>query len=279
MSNKSTATGRRGITQASPQLGCRLLVGANAESLEVDIPTLYDHMEAYLQRPDVLEQLKSSSEPLNPFIGFVAMIGLAITKVAELPPSPGYEPLLIRYGVDPVVARGLARIAIRRGRRRAAESGWRRYVFDALRFLAEPRQRGAILRRAQLLLQAWDKTSIIETVFDEIGLSETEFIGLLKALVEGRVVDCRRITEIAAQLAPHSSPGRGPKIREASAAHEFFLAAIERITGAHAYTWNAVEGNFTDPATKATRMEFNEADFDPRPAHRRRKAGRGVEFD
>src|SRR5258708_40101282 len=118
------------------------------------------------------------------------MMGLAIMKVAELPPSPGYEPLLIRYGVDPIAARGMARIVTHHGKRRAAESGWHRRVFDAIRFLAERvRQRRAIFRRARLLLEAWDKTSIIETVFDEIGLSETEFIGLLKALVEGRVVD------------------------------------------------------------------------------------------
>jgi hypothetical protein len=248
--------------------------------LEVDIPTLYDHIEAYLQRPDVVEQLKSSSGPLNSFINFVAMIGLAIVKLAELPPSSGYEPLLIGYGLHPNLARGMARIVIRHGERRAAESGWHQRVFDAVRFLAEPaRQRGAVLRRAQLLLEAWDKTSIIETVFDEIGLSESEFIGLLKALVEGRVVDCRRITEIAAHLAPHLLLGRGPKISAASAAHEFFLAAIERITGAHAYTWNDIQADFVDPVTRATRMEFDEADFDPRPAHRRRKAGRGVEFD
>jgi hypothetical protein len=245
--------------------------------LEVDIPTLDDHLIAYLQRLNVLEQLNSSLEPL---IGLFATIGLGIVKVGELSPSSGYEPLLIRYGLNPVLARGMARIAIRHGERRAAESEWHRRVFDALRFLAEPgRQRHAIFRRAQLLLEAWENTSIIETVFDEIGLSETEFIGLLKALVEGRAVDCRRITEIAARLTPHLSLGRGPKISAASAAHEFLLAAIEPITGAHAYTWSAVDDDFTDPVTEATRKEFDEPHFDPRPAHRRRKAGRGVKID
>jgi hypothetical protein len=118
------------------------------------------------------------SEPLNP----IAMI-LAINKVAEFPPSPGYEPLLIRYGLNPIFARTMAIIAIRHGKRRAMESGWHRRIYEAVRFLAEPdRQRRAILARAQLLLEAWDKTSIIETVFDEIGLIESEFIGLLKAL-------------------------------------------------------------------------------------------------
>jgi len=208
------------------------------------------------------------------------MIGLAIKKVSELPPSPGYEPLLIRSGVDPIAARGLARIVVRHGERRAAESGRHRRVFHAVRFLAKPdRQRRAIFRRAQLLLEAWDKTSIIETVFDDIGLRETEFIGLLKALIEGRDVDCRRIREIAARLAPHLLLRRGPKIGGASAAHEFFLAGIERVSEAHAYSWSASQEDFTDPVTEATRREFNEPDFDPRPAHRRRKDGRGVKID
>ena len=246
--------------------------------MEVDILTGFD-LKAYVQRPDVLEQLKSSSEPLNSFFNFFAMIGLAIKKVAESPPSRGYEPLLIGY-FNPIVARGMARLVIHHGRRRAAQSGWHRGVFDAIRFLAErDRQPRAIFTRAQLLLEAWDKTSIIETVFDETGLSATEFIGLLKAFVEGRDVDCRRITEISARLAPHLSLRRGPKISAASAAHEFFLAVIERNYGPHAYTWNALEDDFTDPVTKATRMEFDEPGFDPRPTHRRRKAGRGVELD
>jgi hypothetical protein len=241
----------------------------------VDIPTF----AAYFQQSDVLEQLKSS-EPLNSFIGFFATLGLVILKMADLPPSRGYEPLLIRYGVDPILARGMARIVIGHGRRRAAESEWHRPVFEAIRFLAEPdRRQDAILRRARLLLEGWDKTSIIETAFHDIDLIETEFIGLLKALVEGRVVDCRRITEIAARVAPHLSIERGPRISAATAAHEFFLACFVSLTGLHAYTWSTLEDDFIDDVTGATRLEFDEPDFDPRPAHRRRKAGRAVEID
>jgi hypothetical protein len=248
--------------------------------LETDIPTLEDHLRTYLQRPDVLEQLKPLEEALKRFIDFFAMVGLMIVKMAELPPSRGYEPLLIQFGVNRILARGMAGIVIRHGNRRAAERRRHRRVFDAIRFLAErDRQPRAIFLRAQLLLEAWDETSIIETVFDEMGLSETEFIGLLKALVEGRDVDHRRITEIAALVAPHLSVARGPKISAPSAAHEFFLASLVRIKGARAYTWSSLEENFIDPVTKATRLEFEEPDFDPRPARRRVKAGRGVKLD
>jgi hypothetical protein len=200
--------------------------------LEADIPTLEDHLRTYLQRPDVLEQLKALEEALRPFIDFFAIPGVVIMKMTELPPSRGYEPLLIQYGVNHIASRAMARIVIRHGERRAAESGWHRQVFDAIRFLAErDRQRHAIFRQAQLLLAAWKETSIIETAFDDIGLDETEFIGLLTALVEGRVVDCRRITEIAACVAPRLSLGRGPKISASSAAHEFFLAVLVPIKG------------------------------------------------
>jgi hypothetical protein len=249
--------------------------------LEADIPTLEDHLRTYLQRPDVLEQLKPLEEAPKRFIDFFAMVGLMIVKMAELPPSRGYEPLLmIQYGVDRILARGMARIVIRHGKRRAAEGRHHRRVFDAIRFLAERHRRpSAVFLRAQLLLDAWDETSIIETVFDEIGLCGTEFIGLLKALVEGRDVDHRRTTEIAARIAPHLSVARGPKISAPSAAHEFFLTGLTRIKGARAYTWSTQEDDFSDSVTKATRLEFDEPDFDPRPAHRRVRAGRGVKLD
>jgi hypothetical protein len=265
--------------QQAPSAFTGIAVRAKTGSLEADIPTLEDHLRTYLQRPDVLEQLRPLEKALRPFIDLLAMLGLVIAKMMELAPSRDYEPLLIRYGVNHIASRGMARIVICHGKRRAAESGWHRRVFDAIRFLAErDRQRRAIFRRAQLLLAAWEETSIIETAFVDIGLDETEFIGLLKGLVEGRVVDCRRITEIAFHVAPRLSLGRGPKISASSAAHEFFLAVLVHVDGVHAYTWSPLEENFIDFVTNATRVEFDEPNFDPRPAHRRRKAGRGVKI-
>src|SRR5271167_2225541 len=62
-------------------------------------------------------------------------------------------------------SRGMAKLAVRHGRQCANESKWRRPVVDAIRFLAgRQRQRRAIIRRAQLLLRAWNETSIIETI-------------------------------------------------------------------------------------------------------------------
>jgi hypothetical protein len=75
------------------------------------------------------------------------------------------------------------------------------------------------------------------------------------------------------------SIARGPKIGAASAAHEFLLAGFVSFMGPHAYTWSTLEDDFIDAVTEATRLEFDEPEFDPRPAHRRRKAGRAVEID
>ena len=71
-----------------------------------------NHLRTYLQRPDVLEQLKPLEEALKRFIDFFALVGLMIVKMAELPPSSGYEPLLIQYGVNRILARGMAGIVI-----------------------------------------------------------------------------------------------------------------------------------------------------------------------
>src|ERR1700747_855952 len=104
------------------------------------------------------------------------------------------------------------------------------------------RRRRAILRRAEVLLAAWDETSIIETLFDEASLIEVEFIGLLKSAVEGREVAWRRITEIAATIAPLLSIPRGPKTSAASASHELLLEEFVSITCSQGYTWTSYNG-------------------------------------
>jgi len=201
-----------------------------------------------------------------------ADVPIAIREALSTP-SPGYEPLLIKAGWSPLLARGMAKLAVRHGRRCANESKWRRPVVDAIRFLAErQRQRRAIIRRAQLLLRAWNETSIIETIFDQAGLNETEFICLLQALVEDRQVDYQRITRIAGTISPRLSLPRGPKVSAPSAAHEFLLSEPKIVNCAKRLA--AVRENraeYVDPITQATRREFAAPDFDPRPARRRLK--------
>jgi hypothetical protein len=174
----------------------------------------------------------------------------------------------------------MARLLVRSGKRCANESVRLPAVVGAIRFLAKPgRGRRAILRKAKVLLAAWEETSIIETIFDDASLTESsEFIGLLRSVVEGREVVWRRITEIAAAVAPHLSVPRGLKVSKASAAHEFFLESVVGPIEPRAYTWNEIVGKCTDPATEATRREFANSNFDPRPAYRRLKSRRIVKI-
>jgi hypothetical protein len=146
------------------------------------------------------------------------------------------------------------------------------------RFVAKPGRQGAsISHRAQILLAAWDETSIIETIFADAGAHESEFIALLKSFAKGDKLARQRITEIAADLAPHLPTTRGRKVSAASAAHEFLLEESFPITKLRAFTFNDSKNDFTDPLTKATRLEFNDAYFDPRPALRRLKRRRAVQ--
>jgi hypothetical protein len=92
---------------------------------------------------------------------------------------------------------------------------------------------------------------------------------LLKSVVEGREIDRARITAIAAHVSRHLPTERGKRIRASSAAHEFFLDQVVSLEAPRAFTWSNLEDDFTDAVTLATRKEFNDPDFDPRPARRR----------
>jgi hypothetical protein len=231
------------------------------------------HLLGYREREDLDERLKLALEKLNQFFAEVGQVIRAVLQhIATLPPSVGYEPLLIERGVHPLAARAMAHLTVHGGNRVARESKRLPAVVQAIRFLAEPgRQGAAISRRAQILLAAWEETSIIETI---AGVDEFEFIELLKTFTIGDELARRRITEIAADLVPHLPTARGRKVSAASAAHEFLLEEAVKITKVQRYTYSQYAEDFTDPLTRATRVEFGDGRFDPRPALRRVKKRR-----
>jgi hypothetical protein len=214
-----------------------------------------------------------SREPMG-FLGVVLGMGLKRGKVIEyldeLPPSPGYEPLLVDAGWNRVAARGMVALALQRSKRLATESKWRRQAVDAIRFLTRKRQVRAVRKRAELLIKA-AQTTTVETIFSEARLEVSEFLFLLRSVVEGRSVDYQRIREIAALISPRLAVPRGPKVRIASVAHEFFLnpkmgLAPRRRPSAYRNR----DAEYVSPLTAATRLEFGVPDFDPRPAQRRK---------
>jgi hypothetical protein len=251
--------------------------------MQAAVDYLANHLFAKDPRPDIVD----NEQPLCPdaqifveiYLQFVTMFGFAFARISELPPSRGLEPFFIASGWNSIAARGLAALAVRSGKRHAKESKWHRPVFDAIRFLAIPgRKNSAILARAKVLIAAWKDTSIIETVFDKAGLRETEFVELLEATSKGENVDKRRLAEIAAEIAPHLSISRGPKISAPSAALDFLLegGALKFITKRRSRSRHSRSREYCDALTEATRLEFANPGFDSRPARRRSKARLGT---
>ena len=207
-------------------------------------------------------------------LGLILGIGLrkggVIEFLDELPLSLGYEPLLIDAGWIPVAARGIAALALQRAKRRATESEWRRLAVAAIGFLSHKRQVRAVRKRAELLIKI-SQTTTVETIFAEAGLDESEFLLLLASVVEGRAANYQRLREIAALISPRLAVPRGPRIRVASAAHEFFLnPEIGLAPRRRRANYRKRAAEYVSPLTAATRLEFGLLDFDPRPAQRRK---------
>jgi hypothetical protein len=216
-------------------------------------------------------------EGIDGFLSAAAAVGQIILKVSEKiserPASPGYEPLLIQHGVHPVAARGLALLAVHYARQHAKDCKSERAVFEAIRFLGRPRQQRAVLARARVLLQAWEKTSILERIFDEAGLHEAEFIQLLQAVVNRKEFDSDRITTLVTAVTPRLTLSHGPKVTAPSRAFEFFATHWGIISGS-ANLRRAESRDYLDALTEATGREFHYSDFDSRSARRRLKVQR-----
>ena len=243
------------------------------------MPTIVDALiDAYFTRPEVGERMKRVETAFAAFMKNMERlfepIGAATLAIAKSPPSPGYEPFFVRRGADPVLARMMALVLVHRGRRIEAESRRHRAVVEAVRFLAKPgRRSSSIVRRATVLLAAWNESSAIESIFRNAPRNSImEFAEALKGAATGDVVACERVMAIAAVFLLHLSNPPGPKISAASAAHEFFLEGQAENGRPSGYTWNPIDQEFVDELTIATRREFANPDFDPRPAHRRFKA-------
>jgi len=256
------------------------------------MPTPGEHLAASFGRPEIAEQLRQLDEPLRVvrtarqtlFLGMVLVAGTIAQRVQENFPSKAYWQYFRDHGVNPVLARPVGSLTISIGTRRAHESRQLGAVVEAFKFLARRnRQKRAIRSRAKVLLAAYDETSIVHQIFNEAGFSEGEFVSLLTVAVNGGPLERDRIKEIAATVVPSLPNARGRKASAASAAHEEFLEPIDtlmrRRAGPRRYTYDNEEGDFIDEQTKATRLEFNDPDFDPRPACRRLAPHRKTEVE
>jgi hypothetical protein len=204
-----------------------------------------------------MKRFEAGIDQLQPaFNRVVAGACEAAGRLEDMPPSPGYEPLLVKRGQHLAVARLFSYVWIGLGKKMADEVRTQRTVAEAIRFLARPgRTERAISRKAVVLLDS-----------KLVGIFDDEFVESLEAVVRGDHTASQRVREMAAVLAPHLSVRRGRKVSAASSAHELLLSLVSE-----SYTWDDSIEDFSDPQTGATRLAFGDHDFDPRPAHRRRK--------
>lgn len=249
------------------------------------MPTFADAVDAELAHSGALERIRPwvhahlkpwvelwTVESQKMCIGTVQMASAIAKRAEEGSPSKAYGAYLEARGCAPFLASGLASLTISIATRGAAEAKSATSVVEAIRFLSRGNRQGrAIPSRANVVLAASEETSIIEEMFRNAGLHEREFLSLLQTLVNGGAIDGERITAIAAAIVPSVRRARGPKIAAASAAHERFLETNAFLGLSAGYTQSGIDGDYTDPRTQATRLEFDDPDFDPRPAHRRIK--------
>jgi hypothetical protein len=226
------------------------------------------------REPVVMGMIRLSGDGAKDVLRTRLLAVAYLLDISRSPASPGYEPLLVKRGENPLLARVKAYLTVHEGRRIADESRRYREVVAAIRFLARPnRSRWAVNRKIALLFAASRETRIIRAIFIEANLSDSTLINMLPSAAQGDEMAIERILEIARMAAPRIRIRRGPKVTAASAAHELFLEK-HGIVGASAYTYSDLEGDFIDKATQATRLEFPGAPFGPQPASRRLKARR-----
>lgn len=239
--------------------------------------------------PGVLESLRShlsdkgvhvSEGQVLPALGVGMALQLAayfatgklVSKLDDVPPSKGYEPLLIANGWEPLWARLMAHLAMRHGRRRAAEAKAIAVVHRTIRFLATPRRFEWVRNRSDRLLRIDKGTTAMQTVLANEGVDENEFLHLLHRVVRGDATAAIRLQDIASAVAPYLVPARGPKVSAASATHELMLGIGETFTSIP-QEWIGLSGRRDnrniDALKLATKREFNNFDFESRPTHRR----------
>ena len=245
--------------------------------MDANAPTIGDFLRQFFSESDIATGVKRVEAAIDQVLCGLQRVLVwgceMVERLENLPPSSGYEPMLVERGQDPLVARFFSYLYVGLAKGMANEAKMQRIVVDALRFLARPgRTKRAISRRAAALLEVWNTTSNLGNAFSGVDISVFEFVESLEAVARGDYTACERVTEIAAVLAPRLALRRGRKPSAASIAHEFWLSNMGKLTGQMSYTWNEARGDFTDPLTRATRLAFGVPDFDPRPAFRRQRA-------
>jgi hypothetical protein len=227
-------------------------------------------------------ELKPLLKRLDEFIWpkfrpFVEEICEFVLRIERSPPSIAYEPLFIRLGDHPLVARVFARMIVTLGPEYADENNrQRRTIARGIRELGKKKTRRVafIAKTSCAMLSMPAAHSLIEAIFAESGYQDLghEFANLLERAAAADPFACRRLADLAKAVGGDISAPRGMKISVATAMHELVLERLRLSGKPRAYTWKEEQQGCTDCVTEATRGEIGNPDFDPRPAWRRMRA-------
>ena len=161
------------------------------------------------REPVVKEMIRLTGSEAADALRIRLLASAYLLNISRSPASAGYEPLLIKRGENPLLARVKAYLAVDQGRKIADESRKYREVVTAVRFLAKPnRSRWAVNRKIALLLAASQETRIIRAIFLEAHDSDHILINLLPSATQGNEMAIERILEIARMVVapdPHSA--------------------------------------------------------------------------
>lgn len=198
------------------------------------------------------------------------------TYVDSLPASPGYEPLLKCYEVDPILARAISYLNVKVAKRTARDLADEQCAINAIRSLQNPRAKQKTRKRAvETLDRVQRETSVLAKVARKRQIDLSELVAVARANARSARWD-PSIHQLAAKVAPSLRGKPGPRPTAASIAHEQFLETLAGIGAPTTYTSNPITDKCTDERTNATRLEFGLEAFDPRPAWRRRRTSRST---
>lgn len=194
------------------------------------------------------------------------------------PAVAGYEPFFREHTRSPLEARLLAHAVRHCGMTVLMERTAERKLAGRLLAIARGGSTLVTSRRANKLRAECAQVGFVSEVLER-ACAASKLDTFPKLLEDASRRDARACAELrgaASVVMSRLIVPKGRRQRIQSVTHELFLAGIEGLEKAEAYTcaYDDISNEFTDPRTAATRGAFGLDQFDPRPARRRRLQAR-----
>jgi hypothetical protein len=199
------------------------------------------------------------------------LIADSVQRLERAPPVSGYQEYLTADEDHPLVAKAMVYNVGRLGEERLTLGEAGRVVSSAVRAVLQAKGASALVfsrrvRKLQIALADAVQMTAFERACEKAGAVNAIYAikPALDAVVQRKSAGRDALIAICQTIRPHLRDPRGRKQRLISATHEVFLEVADR-----AFTNDLVEDDFSDPATRATRLSFGDPDFNPVSARRR----------